>query len=97
MTQDFTSCTDRGGVDTCCLRQPLDQSNWFKLPVRTSGGFGIYSKGDNRILGAEPGLMEYGVGFQIPIDRKDDIHINVEGLPATLNYRLFNMVIGKDY
>jgi hypothetical protein len=97
MTQDFTSCSTRGGIDTCCLRQSLDQSIWFKLPVPTSGGFGIYSKGKNRILGAEPGVIDYGVGFQIPLDTKDDIRINVQGSPTTVNYRLFNMVIGKDY
>lgn len=95
MTQDFTSCSDRGGIDTCCLRQPLEQSNWFKLPTQTSGGFGIYSVGRNRILGAEPGKLHHGVGFQISLDMKDDTHINVKGSPTTVNYRLFNMVIGK--
>ena len=96
-TQDFTSCSDRGGIDTCCLRQPLDQSYWFKPSIRTSGGFGIYSIGRNRILGADPGQLDYGVGFQISLDKKDDIRINVKGSPTTVNYRLFNMVIGKYY
>ena len=68
---------------------------WFKLPIQTSGGFGIYSIGRNRILGAESGLLDHGVGFQISSDKKDDIRIKVKGLPTTVNYRLFNMVIGK--
>lgn len=95
MTQDFTSCSNRGGVDTCCLRQPLQQSNWFKLPVPTSGGYGIFSTGKNRILGADPELTNFAVGLQIPSDRKDDIRINTKVPLTTINYRLFNMVIGK--
>ena len=96
MTRDFSSCSNHGGVDTCCLRQPLEQSNWFKLPVSTSGGFGIYSIGKNRILGADPELMDYAVGLQIPSDKKDDIRINTKAPLTTVNYRLFNMVIGKE-
>lgn len=94
-TQDFTSCFVRGGVDTCCLRQPLEQSDWFKVPVPTSGGFAVYSKSLNRILGADPQLTDFAAGLQIPLDSKDDVRINTNVPQTTVNYRLLNMVIGK--
>lgn len=94
-SRDFTSCSNRRGVDTCCLRQSLEQNNWFQVPVSASGAYGIYSIGSNRILGVDPELMDYAVGLQIPSDRKDDTRITTNAPLSMINYRLFNMVIGK--
>ena len=95
-TQDFSSCSNRGGIDTCCLRQSLQQSNWFEVLEPASGAYGFYSKGSNRLLGADREQMAYTVGLQIPLDRKDDVRITTNAPLTTINYRLFNMVIGKE-
>ena len=95
ITQNFSSCSDRGGVDTCCARESLKQLDWFQVPTRTSRAFGIYARGSNRILGTDPEKSLSTTGLQIPGDRKDDTFISTKASLTTVTYRLFNMVIGK--
>lgn len=94
--QSFSTCLLRGGVDTCCERQRLEQQNWFGVPSESTA-FGIFAKGRNRILGYGPGQDGQTAGYQLPIDRMDDGLIKVPTLndTITIKYRMFNLIIGK--
>ena len=95
-TRNFSFCSNRGGIVTCCERKPLKRTSRFRIPSDITA-FGISTNGDNRMLGYSPGQHNSTTqGFEIPVNaiqygyirlRKSDI--------TTIGYRIFNFVIGK--
>lgn len=99
LAQNFSFCSNRGGIDTCCGRRSLDQQNQFLVPSGNIA-FGIYATGNDRILGFRPGQERTIIGFQIPVQHEEIIQrgsvISVRlDNKVTIAYRMFNFVIGK--
>lgn len=89
------SCSNRGGVETCCERKLLEEAHWFHVPSQSTA-FGIYAKGRNRILGYNIRQQETTMGYQVPVDRMDDGLIKVPlNDTRMIEYRMLNMIIRK--
>ena len=91
------NCSNREGINTCCVHKPLEQQRQFDIPS-TSTMFGIFAMGDDRILGYRQGQENSTVGFQI-FTQVDAIWNGFIPIPlnsaVSLEYRMFNFIIGK--
>ncbi len=96
-TKNFSSCSFRGGIYTCCERKTLRLWYQYAVPSVESGieAFGIYATGDNSILGYQPGQLKSTLGFQVPISAIQNSFIALPTIMTTITYRIFNFVIGK--
>ena len=94
-TRNFSSCSYRGRVDTCCERKPLRQRDRFQIPSEIDA-FGISATGDNAILGYTRRQQNSTMGFQIPVNAIYNGHISLTTADMfTISYRMFNFVIGR--
>ena len=92
--QDFSNCSNRGGINTCCERKLLEQHQQFQIPS-SNEAFGIFATGENRILGYRPGQEDTTTGFQIRADTIQNGFISVsQNNMITIAYQMFNFVIG---
>lgn len=96
-TKSFTSCSYRGGINTCCERRTLGLKNQYLVPsVSGIEAFGIYATGESSILGYQPGLQTSTLGFQVPVSTIQNNFIALSPTDmTTINYQIFNFVIGK--
>ena len=96
-TKDFSSCSYRGGINTCCERRILGLKNQYSVPsVSGIEAFGIYATGENSILGYQPGPQTSTLGFQFSISIIQNGFIALSPTDTTIiNYQIFNFVIGK--
>ena len=98
LAQNFSFCSNLGGIDTCCERRSLEKQNQFMVPSGNIA-FGIYSTGRNRILAFRPEQENGAIGFKIPVQPETiqrGLLISVSLNNAiTIAYRMFSFVIGK--
>ena len=94
-TKNFSFCSNRGGINTCCERKPLRQQNQFSVPSEIEA-FGIFASGGNRILGYTLGQQSSTLGFQVPISAIQNDYVALPNTDMiTITYRMFNFVVGK--
>lgn len=96
--KSFSSCSYRGGINTCCERRQLRRRDQYSVPSADDiEAFGIFATGVNCILGFRSRQQKSTLGFQVPasaIQNNDFIALSrVDTI--TINYRMFNFVIGK--
>ena len=95
-SRNFRSCSNRGGIATCCERKLLRRANQFHIPSAEIDSFGIFATGDNRILGYQPEQQNTTRGFQIPVDAFRNGYIGLKRIGMTIiTYRMFNFVVGE--
>ena len=95
VAEESSSCTMRGGVDTCCEKKSLGLQDQFRVPS-DSTAFAVYAVGQNRILGYGVGQEESVIGYQVAIDKMDDGLIRVASNDTVMvEYRMLNLMAGE--
>lgn len=96
-TKNFSFCSNRGGINTCCERRKMKQQNQYSVPSASGiEAFGIYATGENSILGYKSGQQNSTLGFQVSVSViLNNEFVALPGAEITpITFRMFNFVIG---